>query len=146
MSDERISVDEMLLIVADTFGLRSTCSRAQIGAVLAKDGRVLSSGYNGAPSHMPHCTDIDHPPITETCTKSVHAEANAIAFAARIGISTDGATLYCTQTPCLKCAQLLINSGIVRVVAAFPYRDSAGVQLLHDAGIETTIMMEKVPD
>lgn len=159
VSDDRISVDEMLLIVTDAFSQRSTCSRAQIGAVLARDGRVVSSGYNGAPARMNHCdhecncmplqvvrlttstVDIakSHTPECQSlkpCTISVHAEANAIVFAARHGLATEGTTLYSSQTPCMVCAQLLLNAGIVRAVAAFPYRDLAGWKLLADAGIE----------
>jgi len=74
--------------------------------------------------------------MKQPCKFSVHAEANAIAFAAKHGVATDGATLYTTMAPCLECAKLIVNAGIVRVVAASQYRDDSGTRLLHSLGVD----------
>jgi len=122
------------MAIAQLLALRSTCLRNQIGAVIAKQGRIISTGYNGVPSGLPHCTpDIcneDGP-----CTRTVHAEANAIVHAAKVGIKTDYATLYTTISPCLDCAKLIINAGIDTVIFDKPYRDSSPIKYLLDAGV-----------
>jgi dCMP deaminase len=131
--------DEMLMTVAQAVAERSTCNRLHVGAVVAREGRMVVSGYNGPPSGMPHCghrLDLDTP--AEACIRAVHAEANAIAFAARYGSPTEGAEMYVTHSPCVPCAQLIVNSGIVRVVYGTAYRLRTGLDLLEDAGIEVT--------
>lgn len=136
----RPSVDETMLHVAYAWSARGTCARARVGAVLALDGRIISSGYNGAPAGMPHC-DCVYVPFDKMktddrgCPVSVHAEANVVAFAAKNGVRTDGATLYTTLMTCVVCARLLINAGVVRVVAVDHYRDAAGEDLLRAAGL-----------
>jgi dCMP deaminase len=145
----------MLMRQAEIVAERSTCARAHVGVVIAHDGRVVSQGYNGAPAGMAHCdhtcgcaskfakpsplTDIHSPgcPAIGACTIAVHAEANAIAFAARYGVATGGAMLFTTLAPCAACAQLSINAGIIRVVFAKPYRFDLGINLLMDAGVLT---------
>lgn len=115
---------------------RGTCTRASVGCVIAKDGRIISTGYVGAPSGLPHCTAVGCEPGPDGgCIRTVHAEANAIAFGARHGISTDGADLYCTHSPCASCAKLIINAGIVRVVYEHEYRIRGGINLLRMAGV-----------
>ena len=111
---------------------RSTCSRLHVGAVASRDGRLLVSGYNGAPAGIPHC---DHEASPGSCKRSVHAEANVIAYAARWGISLEGAELTTTHSPCLSCCQLLVNSGIRRVVFDEFFREEDGLDLLSEAGI-----------
>jgi dCMP deaminase len=128
--------DEVCIEVARLVAERSTCSRRHVGAVIARDGRVLVTGYNGAPKGMPHCVHPSEDDEGTGCKIAVHAEANAIAYAARWGIQIEGADLFSTCVPCLACAQLVINSGIHRVVAAAPYRDPAGEKLLISAGLE----------
>jgi dCMP deaminase len=122
--------------VAWSFSVRGTCSRKRVGAVIARDGRVLVTGYNGAPKGMPHCEHPSEDDEGTGCRVAVHAEANAIAYAARWGIRIEGADLFSTCTPCLACAQLVVNAGIIRVVAAEPYRDPGGRELLISAGLE----------
>jgi dCMP deaminase len=134
-------MDAVLLDVARVMATRGTCTRTQVGAVLAVDGRICATGFNGAPHGMPHCdhpwTDsLPRPVEAPTCTTSVHAEANAVAFAARHGVSIQRTTLYCTHTPCVHCAMLLLNAGIVRVVCATRYRSDAGVRVLQAATVE----------
>lgn len=131
---DRISRDEWLVEVSLSTAKRSTCCRRHVGAVIASEGHIISSGYNGAPSGLPHCTpetcNAENP-----CTSTIHAEANAIAFAARKGLPTEGATLYATASPCLDCAKLLINAGIKRVVYHEEYRKTEGIDLLRSVGI-----------
>lgn len=134
-------MDTVLLDVARTMARRGTCSRLQVGAVMAVEGRICATGFNGSPHGLPHCDhpfseSLPRPADASTCTTSVHAEANAIAFAARHGVSIQGATLYGTHTPCVHCAMLLINAGIVRVVCATRYRSDSGVRALRAASVE----------
>ncbi|MCO5760313.1 MAG: deaminase [Chromatiaceae bacterium] len=123
--------------VAETTSWRSTCERNNVGALIVLDGRPLSVGYNGAPAGLAHCQDIGC--LIDSsggCIRTQHAEANAIAWAARKGIAVEGATLYVTLSPCLPCAKLIINAGIARVVYLSPYRDSTGVDYLRMAGVQ----------
>ena len=151
---ERPSLEDTLLEIAFTVAKRSTCSRRNNGAVIADSrGVVLSTGYNGSLSGMPHCdhecdcgagiiTDGEvhhdkcpaHP--NNGCTIAVHAEANAVYFAARNGISTMDSIIFCTTEPCVKCAEAIVQSGIAKVVYRQEYRVHAGIELLQDAGIE----------
>lgn len=119
--------DEIYANLAAAVALQGTCPRAQVGAVLVRNGRPLSVGYNGAPPGMPHCDSLygDHHALVESsCKNAVHAELNAIAWAARNGIPTDGATLYCTHEPCIPCGQAILSAGIVRVVYQIPYHSA----------------------
>lgn len=132
-----------LMSLALLVSKRSTCSRRQVGALAEKDGRVLVTGYNGAPSGFPHCIDRGGCRLDERggCLDTVHAEANLIAFAAKHGISLEGATVYTTCAPCLDCAKLLINAGIRKVIYTEEYRDTRGKDLLIQAGVK----VENVP-
>jgi dCMP deaminase len=131
----RIDRDELLGNIAKLVARRSTCLRLSVGSVLAMEGRIVSMGYNGAPSGLPHCNAQTCGPDTP-CERTVHAEANAIAFAAKEGIETFGATIYTTHSPCIECAKLLINSGIQRVMYWEKYRDPAPVNLLMSVGVK----------
>lgn len=149
----RPTIDEALMAIARIWEDRSTCSRNHVGAVIAKDGRHIGSGYNGAPAGMPHCEHqvVSFEPITKTatfhvaeaaakasgegCTVAIHAEANALAYCARFGISVEGATIYTTLSPCYACSQLIIAAGLVRVAYIRAYRDPAGINLLRGAGL-----------
>ena len=130
----RITRDEMLMEIARIVARRSTCNRAQVGAVVAQNGRIVSTGYAGAPSGLPHC-DPHICNVENPCTRTVHAEAGAISYAARSGIRLEGATLYCTHCPCLDCAKLIINTGIKRVIYDQAYRKTEGLELLRTVGI-----------
>lgn len=122
----------MLLDVAHVVAMRSTCSRRRVGAVLALDGRVLSIGYNGAPAGTPHCEHRED--VKEGgCQISVHAEMNALLYAARHGTAVEGATMFTTLSPCVACASAMINAGLTKVVYADTYRDGAGLDLLYSA-------------
>lgn len=146
----RPTVDHVLMAAANLWEHRSTCSRNQVGVVIAKDGRHIGSGYNGAPAGMPHCEhpvmeirfNIDPPavagvawPADRGCRVAIHAEANALAYCARNGVAVEGATIYTTLSPCHSCAQLIVAAGLVRVVYGRAYRDVDGINLLVSAGV-----------
>jgi len=122
----------MLMQIALVVAQRGTCDRAQVGAVIARDGRILATGYNGAPPGLPHCDHGDDP---APCTRATHAESNAVAFAAQYGISTDEADLFVTVAPCANCSRLLIAAGIGAVVYLDDYRDNEGLQMMSSVGI-----------
>lgn len=117
-----------------------------VGAVIVKDKRILTTGYNGAPSGILSCVErgecmrkkLNIPSGTrhELCY-AVHAEQNAIIQAARLGISLEGATLYCTHQPCVICAKMIINAGIKRIVYKEGYPDEFSLQLLNEAQVAT---------
>ena len=122
---------------------RSTCLRRQVGAVLVKDKKILATGYNGAPSGLPHCLDVgclrDELKIPsgerhELC-RGLHAEQNAIIQAAYYGVSINGATLYCTNLPCIICTKMLINAGIQRVVFEEGYADPLARQMWEESNV-----------
>ena len=112
---------EVLMGVAVLMSFRGTCRRRRVGAVIAKNDRIVSSGYVGAPTNMPHCTPTTCTP-EKPCERTVHAEVNAIAYAARAGVSTEGTWIYTTTSPCKNCLKLIVNSGIIKVVYLEEYR------------------------
>ena len=129
--------------IATLVAERSTCLRRHVGALLVKDKHIIATGYNGAPSGLKHCAEVGclreklHIPSGERqeLCRGLHAEQNAIIQAALHGQDTRGATLYCTHTPCLLCAKMLINAGVKRVVVANDYPDPMAVEFLQEAGI-----------
>ncbi len=123
---------------------RSTCLRRKVGALLVKDKRILTTGYNGAPSGLKHCLDvgclrekmnIPSGQRQELC-RGLHAEQNAIIQAAIMGVKIDGATLYCTTFPCVTCAKMLINANIKKIIYASGYPDELSEEMLAEAGID----------
>ncbi|HWQ76408.1 MAG TPA: cytidine/deoxycytidylate deaminase family protein [Syntrophomonas sp.] len=141
---QRPSWDQYFLELADLVASRSTCRRRQVGAVLVRKERIISTGYNGAPRGLAHCLEIgclrEEMQIPsghryELC-RGVHAEQNAIINAAFYGVSTQDAIIYCTNQPCLICARMIINAGIIRVVHRGDFDDSLAIQFLQEAGIE----------
>lgn len=135
MSIDRITRDQMLMDIATAAAKRGTCLRLQVGAAIALNGRVLSIGYNGAPPGVSHCTPESCGP-EKPCTRAIHAEANAIAWAARQGHAIDGAILYTTVSPCLDCSKLILSAGIDIVVYREPYRDRTPLIYLENAGCQ----------
>ena len=112
----RPSWDEYFLEIAKVVAQRSTCDRANVGAVIARNKVILSTGYNGAPRGLPHCDDVGHEIVDGHCVRTIHAEANAIAQAARNGAAIEGATIYLTISPCYDCFKMMINGGIKEVI------------------------------
>lgn len=118
----RVPWDNYFLHIADEVAKRSTCDRAIVGCVLVKDKRILATGYNGSLPDEPHCNETDHLMMNDHCVRTVHGEANAVAQAAKYGISLEGATCYCTHSPCWVCFKLLVSAGIKRIVFSREYR------------------------
>ena len=123
--------------IARAVASRSTCSRRSVGALVVKDKRILATGYNGAPAGLRHCDHSDGADMRDGhCARSTHAEQNAIVQAAKHGTPIGGATVYCTDQPCLTCAKLLVNAGVRRVVFDGEYPDELAVAMFAEAGIE----------
>lgn len=134
---DRPPIHDTLMRVAYIMATRGTCNRKQVGAVIAKDTRIISTGYVGSPSGQPHCTEagcIIGP--DGGCIRTLHAETNAIAFAAKNGLPISGSTLYVTLAPCLPCAKLIVSAGIHEVYYYAEYRDMSGVEYLMTAGVK----------
>lgn len=133
----------------------SSCARGgrQVGAVITKNKRILTTGYNGAPSGVMSCVEkgecmrdklgVVSGTRQELCY-AVHAEQNAIIQAARLGVSVDGATLYCTHQPCTICAKMIVNSGISRVVYMKPYPDEFATQILAEGNVTVEAFPTKI--
>ena len=142
---ERPSWDEYFMAITAEVAKRSTCTRAQVGAVIVRGRSILATGYNGSPAGMPHCLDVgclvyeSRTPdgnIEENCFRTIHAEINAIAQAARNGSSIAGADVYVTHTPCIHCLKVLVNTGVKRVVYAKAYKLDTIEELLDRSGMQ----------
>ena len=140
--------DEYFLEIAELVSRRSTCLRRAVGAVLVRDRRILTTGYNGAPSGLAHCLDagclrdelkVPSGERHELC-RGTHAEQNAIIQAALHGVSTKDAVMYCTHQPCVLCAKMMVIAGIVRVVCGGEYPDDLAAQILAEAGVEVDLI------
>ena len=132
---------------------RSTCCRRKVGAILVKNKRILATGYNGAPTGVPHCLDVGclreqmgvpSGERHELC-RGLHAEQNAILQAAHHGVSIDGADLYCTNLPCIICTKMIINAGIRRVYYLDGYADPLSTEMLCAATIDL-VPLQSTPD
>ena len=132
---QRPSWDTYFMGITFQVARRSTCDRARVGAIIVIDRRILTTGYNGAPAGLPHCDDIGHLMMDGHCVRTLHAEQNAILQAALHGVRVQGGTIYVTHQPCLTCAKMIINAGIVRVVYAGQYPDENSVAFLAQAGV-----------
>lgn len=131
--DKQKELDSRYLRMARIWSENSYCQRRRVGALIVKDNRIISDGYNGTPSGFENvCEDEDH--LTKPYV--LHAEANAITKIARSNNNSDGSTLYVTDSPCVECSKLIIQAGIRRVVYAREYRLTDGIELLRRAGIE----------
>lgn len=149
MENKRPSWDEYFLEIAKAVAKRSTCISGQTGAVIVRDKRILTTGYNGSTVGAPHCTDEgclmrmttygDGEPKNR-CVRTIHAELNAIIQAALHGISTKDATIYGIYKPCSQCMKAIVNAGIKRVVVVNNYPDTFADELAEMAGIEVVIL------
>ena len=126
--------DTYFMEITHIIAKRSNCLRRQVGAILVKDHRIITTGYNGAPAGMAHCSDLGGC-TRERMGRALHAEQNAVIQAAIMGVSIAGATLYCTHSPCSLCARILIGVGIERVVYSGDYPDGLSKELFAEAGI-----------
>lgn len=149
----------VMMATAFLWAQRSTCSRLHVGAVFGRDGRILVQGYNGAPAGMPHCDHrcdcgfaskqpggghLNACNSVQPCTRAVHAEQNAISYAARWGVKLEGSILYCTHQPCLSCANSIVNLGLEAVIYCEPYRLTEGVELIERSGVK--VLKHSRPD
>jgi dCMP deaminase len=155
MSDnKRPSWDEYFFEIMETVAKRATCDRGKSGCVIVKDNQILTTGYVGSPSGLPHCDDVGHlmkkvthddGRETNHCLRTVHAEQNAICQAAKYGISLNNATLYCKMTPCRACAMMIIQCGIKKVKCIRKYHAGAeSEEMFKEAGVELTYVEEIV--
>ncbi len=155
LQPSRPSWDEYFMNVAEMVKLRSTCMSAKKGAVLVKENRVVSTGYNGSPKGVKHCNKggcvrctlrhlgkIKSGVYSEPCI-CCHSEENAIVQAAVHGVGTEGATMYTTFTPCVNCAKMIINAGVKEVVAKVEYPDDVGLSLFKEVGIKFRLSSKK---
>jgi len=148
--------DEYFIEICRMVGSRSTCDRGKTGAVIVRDKRIIATGYAGSPVGLAHCDEVGHEfkdtihadgSISKHCVRTIHAEQNAIAQAAKFGTAVDGSTVYCTMTPCYVCAKILINAGVKRVVADRDYHVSEeSKRVLKEAGIDFSIMDNRVEE
>ena len=132
-NDKQKKFDQRYLQMARIWAQNSYCQRRQVGALVVKEGMIISDGYNGTPSGFENVCEDDNG-ITKPYV--LHAEANAITKLARSCNNSDGATIYITASPCIECAKLIIQAGIKRVVYGEKYRLTDGIELLERAGIE----------
>ena len=146
---ERLSWHQYFMTITRQVAERSTCNRAKVGAVIVRDKNILATGYNGAPAGMPHCTEMgclvyqSKTPtgdIEENCFRTIHAEINAIAQAAKNGSSIKDGAIYITHTPCIHCIKVLVNTGIKDIYYESPYK----LQTLEEILRYTHVRMEKV--
>jgi dCMP deaminase len=130
--------------IAGQVALRSTCDRKKVGAVIVKDKSILSTGYNGSISGMPHCEEVGHDMENGHCVATIHAEANAIIQAAKHGMAINGADLYITASPCWSCFKLIANSGIHRVFYGEFYRDERSLKVAKETGLELISLEDQI--
>jgi dCMP deaminase len=140
---ERPSWDDYFMTIARQVATRSTCLRRNCGAVIVKDRRILATGYNGTPKGLRHCEEVgclreklgiasgSH---HELC-RGIHAEQNAVVQAALYGVAIDGSTIYSTHQPCVQCAKILINAGIVEIIYGDAYPDELSEEMLEESGV-----------
>ena len=121
--------------IAHTVATRATCPRLSVGAVLVRENRILTTGYNGAPHGVTHCAEAGCLMVNDHCARATHAEANAVVQGALHGVSVRGSTAYCTHQPCVNCTKLLISAGIVKIVYDRAYPDAIATELLGEAGV-----------
>ena len=140
----RPTYDEYFMNMTQVVSTRSTCIRRNVGAILVKNKHILSTGYNGAPKGLKHCSEVGclreklnvQPGERHELCRGLHAEQNAIIQASVFGVSIDGATLYCTAAPCSVCAKMLINAGIKEIIYQESYPDELAQQMLTEAKIK----------
>jgi dCMP deaminase len=146
---QRLSWHQYFLTITRQVAERSTCTRAKVGAVIVRDKNILATGYNGAPAGMPHCIDVGcliyqsktpDGEIEENCFRTIHAEINAIAQAAKNGSSIKDGSIYITHTPCIHCLKVLVNTGIKQIFYERPYK----LHTLNDILQHTQVSLEKV--
>lgn len=154
MADQK-KLDKIFMKIAEEFSSLSHCVSHKVGAIAVRDGRIISTGYNGTPSGLINCDDVfplydaskdreDH--YTWSSAHEIHAEMNVIIFCAKNGIKLDGATLYSTVQPCQHCTKNLLQSGIKRIVYKYPYDKSVTSELIKDYIKDNNIIIEQIKE
>jgi len=139
----RPSWDDYFMAIAKIIAARGTCDRLYAGAVLVKNNRIISTGYNGSPPGLPHCADVGHLLEEGHCVRTIHGEHNSILQAAVHGsTSTIGSTMYCKYNPCIHCTKYVIAAGIKRVVVGKIYRNEKAIDMLREAGVQVDMYQE----
>ena len=145
----RPSWDQYFMTITRQVAERSTCTRAKVGAVIVRDKNILATGYNGSPAGLPHCLDVGclvyksttpSGEVEENCFRTIHAEINAIAQAAKNGAAISGAAIYITHTPCIHCLKVLVNTGIKHVYYEHEYK----LHTLEDLRKYADVSLERV--
>lgn len=146
---DRLSWHQYFMTITRQVAERSTCNRAKVGAVIVRDKNILATGYNGAPAGMPHCTDVGcliyesktpNGEVEENCFRTIHAEINAIAQAAKNGAIIREGSIYITHTPCIHCLKVLVNTGIKNIY----YEKSYKLHTLDEILRNTQVRLERV--
>ena len=145
--------DEYFFGIMDAVRLRGTC-KGQAGCVIVKNNRIISTGYAGSPPGLKHCEEVGHLTVRtmypdgierEHCVRTIHAEQNAIAFAARAGVPLEGSTIYVNMEPCMHCAKLIIAAGIKKVICRKKYHAAEiSRQFFKDAGISLEVKEDEL--
>ena len=146
---DRLSWHQYFLMITRQVAERSTCTRAKVGATIVRDRSIIATGYNGAPAGLPHCTDVgclvyrSQTPDGETeenCFRTIHAEINAIAQAARNGSAIRDASIYITHSPCFHCLKTLVNTGVKHIFYEKPYK----LHTLREILAHTDVTLEQI--
>jgi dCMP deaminase len=151
---KRPSWDDYFMNIAKVIGQRGSCERGRTGCVIVKNNRILATGYVGSPPGLPHCDEIGHlyqkvihadGKVSQHCIRTIHGEQNAIAVAAKHGISIEGATIYMKLAPCIHCAKLVIAAGIKRVVCEKLYHaGDLSIKMFKEAGIKVNLLKKEL--
>ncbi len=136
MQNKRASWEEYFMDIAQVVASRATCERKKVGAVIVRDKIILSTGYNGSLSGLPHCDAVGHEMENDHCVRTIHAEANAIVQAARNGVSINNSEIFITASPCYTCFKMIANAGIKTVYYGEFYRDDRIKKHAKELGIE----------
>jgi dCMP deaminase len=125
--------------IAQAVSTRATCDRKHVGAIIVVDFKIISTGYNGSVGGMPHCDDAGHDIDAGHCVRTIHAEMNALAQAAKLGVSVDGGSLYATASPCWGCFRVLVSAGLKRFIYGESHREVEHNARIQDAAKATHI-------
>ncbi|MBL51147.1 MAG: deaminase [Candidatus Marinimicrobia bacterium] len=135
MKNERVSWEKYFMNIAIEVATRSTCDRKHVGAVIVREKTILSTGYNGSIKGLAHCDEVGHEMVDGHCVRTTHAEANAIAQAAKNGVEINSSEIFVTASPCYNCFKLIANAGIKTIYYAEFYRDDRIIDHAKEAGI-----------
>ncbi len=142
MPKTRVDWFDYFMSIAAQVATRSTCDRKHVGAVIVRDKVILSTGYNGSLRGAPHCDDVGHDMENGHCVRTMHAEANAVAQAAKNGVNINHSEIYVTASPCLNCFKLIANSGINTIYYKEFYRDERISRYAEEVGVKLVYMGE----